>query len=124
MARKTAPEAQLNEERARVGDNHDIQSPESRKLLRSLSDRIMNLLDQRDAVNADIKVVFKEVSDAGFHGPTLRKAISKKRKIDKDAAAYNAEQEQIELYFATVWQPELPFEPESPKVRLVSADLD
>ena len=124
MPRKTAPEAQLNEERARVGDNHDIQSPESRKLLRSLSERIMNLLDQRDAVNDDIKVVFKEVSDAGFHGPTLRKAIAKRRKLDKDAGAYNAEQEQIELYFATVWQPDLPFEPETPIVRLAAAGLE
>lgn len=123
MARKTAPEAQLKEERGK-GDNHDVQSPESRKLLRSLSERIMNLLDQRDATNADIKEVFKEVADAGFHGPTLRKAIARKRKIDKDEAAYRNEEEQIELYFASVWQPELPFEPESPKVRLVSADLD
>lgn len=123
MPRRTAPEAQLNEERGK-GDNHNIYSPESQKLLRSLSDRIMVLLDQRDTVNGDIRVVFNEAKDAGFETKILRRAIAKKRKIDKDEAAFRSEEEQIELYFSTLWQPDLPFEPESPVVRLRAADLD
>lgn len=124
MARKTASEAQLKEERGRIGDNHNINSPESQKQLRALSERIMNLLDQRDAVNADLREVFNEAKDSGFHSPTLRKAIAKKRKIDKDKAAYESEEEQIAAYFAALYQPDLPFEREPITVRLAAAGLD
>lgn len=124
MPRRTAPEAQLNAEKSRIGDNHDIHSGESQKLLRSLSSRIMNILDQRDVVNADLRTVFNEAKDAGFETKILRKAIAKRRKIEKDEAAFRSEEEQIALYFASIWQPDLPFEPESPTVRLAAANLD
>ena len=124
MARKNAAEAQLNDERAKIGDNHNIHSPESRKQLKALTERIMRLWDQRDEINADMKEVFKEVGEAGFHGPTLRKAIARKRKIDKDEAAYRSEEENIAAYFAALWQPDLPFEPITAEVRLARAGLD
>lgn len=126
MPRRTAPEEVLreNKDRGAVGDNHNVASPESQKQLRALSERIMNLLDQRDAVNGDLREVFNEAKDSGFETKILRKAIAKKRKIDKDKAAYESEEEQIAAYFAALYQPELPFEPESPVVRLAAAGLN
>ena len=110
MARKAAKE-QLDAERGKIGDNI---GPAGAEHLRTLEGRIMNLLNQRDEINADIKEVFAEVSDAGFHAPTLRKAIARKRAMDKDMEGFRAAEEQLDLYFSTLYQPDLPFESLNP----------
>ena len=74
----------------------------------------MTLMDERDEVNTDISEVFKEAGDSGFVTKDLRKVIAKKRAMLKDAAAYRASEEMQTLYWATLYQPDLPFEPLNP----------
>jgi uncharacterized protein (UPF0335 family) len=63
--------------------------------LKSLAERAMNLLENRDAVNADLKEVFNEAKEAGFETKILRKAVAEER---KDQLALKSEQDQIAMY--------------------------
>jgi uncharacterized protein (UPF0335 family) len=113
MGQRKAASDQLDDERGKAGDN--FLGPAGAEHLRALESRIMSLLDQRDEINADIKEVFAEAGDSGFHSPTLRKAIARKRAMDKDLEAFRAAEEQLDLYFSTLYQAELPgFEPLNP----------
>lgn len=47
--------------------------------LKSLADRILKLMADRDEVSSDIKDVFAEVKSGGFDAPVLRKAIAEMR---------------------------------------------
>lgn len=105
--RKTAPQQVLDDQpQATAGDN--VFGPAGQDQLRALTSRIMNLLDDRDAVNEDIREVFNEAKDSGFDTKVLRKAIAKKRAIEKDPAGYKSNEEMLDLYFATVHQVDLP----------------
>jgi uncharacterized protein (UPF0335 family) len=97
--------------------DHNTLGADAAQQMRALEERIQNLFDERDRINEDVAEVFKEASDAGFHAPTLREAIMKKRKIEKDEAGFRAAEEQLDLYFATLYQMELPFEPQTPGLK-------
>lgn len=100
MARRTEP--------AEIGDNsvHNV-SGDALKQLHSLTERIMNLFNERDEINADVREVFQEAADSGFDKKALRATIQRKRRIDKNADAYAANEEQIQAYFNALWQPDL-----------------
>jgi uncharacterized protein (UPF0335 family) len=98
MAKKSAAAAQRDAEQERgAGDN--VLGPAGQEQLRALQDRVMNLLDDRDDVNADISEVYAEAREGGFDVKTLRKAIAKRRAINKDPAAARAAEELLDLYF-------------------------
>lgn len=85
-----------------LGDGATL-GPAARDQLRTLADRIVNLLNDRDVVNEDIEAVFGEAKDGGFDTKVMRKAI---RRIRADAAALKAEDEMIDLYVHAI-QPDL-----------------
>lgn len=99
-----------------VGDNSgEVFGQAAQAQARSLADRIIRLMDDRDAVNEDIREVFNEAGESGLDKKILRKAVSERRKMERDAAAYNSEAEQIDLYLAAIWQAPEPFEPAMPR---------
>lgn len=51
--------------------------------LQNLSQRMNHLLDDRDAINADIKEIRKEVKDKGIDPNAFNRAISDSRAEDK-----------------------------------------
>jgi len=111
MAKKSAAAQQRDAEREReagVGDNSGVLGIAGQEQLRSLEHRIMSLLEERDELNEDIAEVFKEAKDSGFDTKILRKAIARKRAMNKDAAGFAAAEELLTLYFATLYQPDLP----------------
>lgn len=59
----------------------------------SYARRIGALLDDRDAIDADVKEIYVEVKAAGLSPKLLRKAIAVSR---KDTAAWKAENEAVE----------------------------
>jgi uncharacterized protein (UPF0335 family) len=63
--------------------------------LKSLAERIERLMDERDALGADIREVFLEVKSAGYVPKVLRKAITRKR---MDASKRDEEDAILELY--------------------------
>lgn len=67
--------------------------------LKALAERAMNLLNDRDAVNADLKVVFDEAREAGFAAPILRKAVREER---ADQEKLRSERDQIDMYRAAI----------------------
>jgi uncharacterized protein (UPF0335 family) len=52
--------------------------------LRGYADRVINLHADRDALNGDIREVYKEAKDAGFDTTTLREIVREMR-MDSDA---------------------------------------
>jgi uncharacterized protein (UPF0335 family) len=52
--------------------------------LRGYADRVINLHQDRDALNGDIREVYKEAKDAGFDTTTLREIVREMR-MDSDA---------------------------------------
>jgi len=60
--------------------------------LRAFVKRIEALMDQKDAIGADVKEVFKEAKLGGFNTRTLRKVV-KTRRADQ---ATMAEQRELE----------------------------
>lgn len=96
-----------------AGDN--ILGPAGAEHLRGLEGRIMSLMNDKDDIAAEIKGVFEEAKDAGFDTKALRKAITRKRLMDKDEAKFKADEDALDLYFATLYQGTLPgFEPLNP----------
>ena len=67
--------------------------------LKALAERAINLLNDRDAVNADLKVVFDEAREAGFASPILRKAVREER---ADQEKLRSERDQIDMYRAAI----------------------
>jgi uncharacterized protein (UPF0335 family) len=51
--------------------------------LKSLADRIERLMDERDAIQSDIRDIYAEAKSAGYVPKVLRKAITRKR-MDQD----------------------------------------
>lgn len=51
--------------------------------LKSLADRIERLMDERDAIQSDIRDIYAEAKSAGYVPKVLRKAITRKR-MDPD----------------------------------------
>lgn len=100
-------------EPAEVGDNSAPLGGESLKQLQALTERINALLDEREETNEALSEVFQEAADSGFDKKSLRAAIARKRKIDKNEAAYYANEEAIQAYFDALYQPDLPFEPQA-----------
>ena len=84
---------------ADMGDNSGVLSSEAVKELKALSERIINLLNDRDAVNADLKEIYQEVADGGFDKAILRKAVAKAR---KDAAKVRTEDEMVDMYLHAI----------------------
>ena len=64
--------------------------------LKSLAKRIDALLDERDARNEDIREVYTEAKSAGHDVKALRRAISEKRKREKDPQKFDDEAETVE----------------------------
>jgi hypothetical protein len=89
------------------GAGHNEFGPDMQKKMRTLEGGISELFDQRDHINTQIAALFKDATDAGIHAPTLRATIQRKRKIDKDPAGFKAKEEQLALYFATLYQGDL-----------------
>jgi uncharacterized protein (UPF0335 family) len=63
--------------------------------LKSLAERILRLMGERDAIGGDIKDVFQEVKSAGFNSAALRKVIAamrmdpeKRQALEFDVDAY------------------------------------
>ena len=52
--------------------------------LRGYADRVINLHQDRDALNGDIREIYKEAKDAGFDTTTLREIVREMR-MDSDA---------------------------------------
>jgi uncharacterized protein (UPF0335 family) len=86
-------------EPAGMGDNSGVLSSTAGQQIRGLAGRIINLLNDRDAVNADIKEVFKESADAGFDTKIMRKAIARAR---QDDAQRQAEEDMISMYHLAI----------------------
>jgi uncharacterized protein (UPF0335 family) len=82
-----------------VGDNSGILSGDAQKQLQSLSKRIVQLLEERDIVNEDIKEVFNEAKDSGFDTKILRKAIARQR---ADSVKLKAEEDMIDMYLVAI----------------------
>lgn len=82
-----------------VGDNSGMLSADARTQLQALSKRIVQLLEERDIVNEDIKEVFNEAKDCGFDTKILRKAIARQR---ADAAKLKAEEDMIDMYLLAI----------------------
>ena len=77
---------------ATTGDN-------SNERLKSFSERINNLLDEKDRIGEDLKEVYAEAKSDGFNTKALRKAVVISR---KDKAEWQAEQDEIDLYLAAL----------------------
>lgn len=67
--------------------------------LKSYVERINRLMDERDALNGDIRDVFQEVKSAGFSPPALRKVIAAMR---MDADKRDEIEAMVEMYRAAV----------------------
>jgi uncharacterized protein (UPF0335 family) len=80
-------------------DDTGVLSGQAAGQLRSFAERAMNLLNDRDTVNADLRELFKESTEAGFSAPILRKAIAEER---KDQLALKSERDQIDMYRAAI----------------------
>jgi uncharacterized protein (UPF0335 family) len=63
----------------------------------SIVDRVDRLMDDRDAVNTDIKEVFAEAKANGFDSAVLRKVVALLR---KDRAKRQEEEAVMDLYLA------------------------
>ena len=110
--KKSAAAEQMDAERERgMGDNI---LPAGGEQLRGLEDRIMSLLDERDEISEDIKEVYAEVKEAGFNTSTLRQAIARRRKFLKDEMKFREAEDRLTLYYATLYEPDTPFEPLNP----------
>lgn len=79
--------------------------------LKSLSERIVNLLTERAELNASIKEVFDEAAEAGFDRKILRKAV---KRVMTDKEARQAEEEMIDSYVEAI-QPDLFAQPANKK---------
>lgn len=71
----------------------------SREKLKSLSERINRLLDERDGINGDIADLYQEAKSAGYITKVLRKAIARQR-MDQGKRA--EEDSILELYEAAL----------------------
>ena len=67
--------------------------------LKSLSERINRLLDERDGINGDISDLYQEAKSAGYIAKVLRKAIGRQR---MDAGKRAEEDSILELYEAAL----------------------
>ena len=63
--------------------------------LKSLAERIENLMDERDGIQSDIRDIYAEAKSAGYVPKVLRKAITRKR---MDAGKRDEEDAILELY--------------------------
>lgn len=63
--------------------------------LKSIVERVNNLMNNRDEVSADIREVFAEAKSAGYDLPALRAIIRAQR---EDAEKRKAREAHIELY--------------------------
>jgi uncharacterized protein (UPF0335 family) len=59
-------------------------SPEQSSALRSYADRVVNMHEERDTLNGDIREVYREAKDAGFDTTTLREIVRELR-MEPDA---------------------------------------
>jgi uncharacterized protein (UPF0335 family) len=74
-------------------------SDSSAARLKSFIERVERLLEEKDAISADIRDVYAEAKGTGFDVPTMRKII-RLRKMD---AQERAEQEELlEMYCAAL----------------------
>lgn len=64
--------------------------------LKSFVDRIERLVEEREALSADIREVYSEAKGSGFDTKTLRQVIAK-RKLDK--ATYQEQEALFDLYW-------------------------
>jgi uncharacterized protein (UPF0335 family) len=78
-----------------MDDEPGVLSGQAAGQLKALAERAMNLLNDRDAVNADLAEVFKESKEAGFAAPILRKAVREER---ADQEKLKSERDQIDMY--------------------------
>lgn len=67
--------------------------------LKSLADRINRLLDERDAIKADVADIYQEAKSAGYVPKILRKVIARAR---MDADKRREEDELLEMYEAAM----------------------
>lgn len=82
-----------------VGSNDDTLSGQAQGRLKSLTERIERLMEDRAAVNADIKEVFAEAKSEGFDTKTLRKVI---RIAAMDKAKRQEEEAMVDLYLSAL----------------------
>lgn len=68
--------------------------------LSAYRDRIMNLLDERAALNDDIKEIYAEAKGNGLNVKVLRKAISEYRRSVTDAEKWREEDTVLSLYLS------------------------
>ncbi len=67
--------------------------------LRDIANRIMRLMDEKDAIQEDIKEVYAEAKSLGYDTKALRKAIALLR---KDPDEVQEEQAMIDLYLSVL----------------------
>ena len=82
-----------------VGPADDTLSGQAQGRLKTIVQRIQRLMDDRAAVNEDIKEVFAEAKGEGFSTPTLRKAI---RIASMDQAKRREEEALLDLYLSAL----------------------
>jgi uncharacterized protein (UPF0335 family) len=72
----------------------DKAAPRANSDLQRFTDRILRLMEEADALRADIKEVFGEAKSAGFHVPAMRETIkllrekphAKQKRVDREMA--------------------------------------
>lgn len=70
--------------------------------LKALAERINRVMDEREALGADIKSIFDEAKEKGFEPAILRRVIGEQRKRAKSPSAYDEAQEITDLYKAAI----------------------
>ena len=74
-----------------AGDNHGIQGDE----LKSYLERIERLIEDKDAIQADLSLLYAAAKKAGYNTTALRKLITLRR---QDEGKRKEDQEVLELY--------------------------
>jgi uncharacterized protein (UPF0335 family) len=74
-------------------------SSEQSSALRSYADRVVNMHEERDTLNGDIREVYKEAKDAGFDTTTLREIV---RELRMEPEARTSRYSLLETYRAAL----------------------
>lgn len=69
-------------------------------MIRSYVERVERLHEERKALGDDVRDVFVEAKGNGFDVPALKAVIQRRAKRAKDASAFEAHNEIIDLYEA------------------------
>jgi len=70
--------------------------------LKSLAERIHNVMDERDSLAEDLREIFSEAKAKGFEPPILRRVIAEQRRRNKSPFEYDEAQEISDLYKAAI----------------------